>query len=165
MSVQLVRVGVHGDEVRVIRLEGSKNRVLQDRLVQDLLGLPCGGVGRVERGSTTGGLVELQGPARLAVFVGPQPRLEGLEELEPGRLLIPFVVIAIDDRGVLGLSPVHCGRKKLPPKMGVFRRFADAALGSGGFAGGPWDETAGFARGPHERLRVVYAVPFGGLTT
>ena len=30
MSVQLVRVGVHGDEVRVIRLEGPNNHVLQD---------------------------------------------------------------------------------------------------------------------------------------
>ena len=113
----------------------------------------------------TGGLVELQGPACLAVFMGPQPRLEGLEELEPGRLLVPFVVTAIDNRGVLGLSPVHFGRKKLLPKMGVLVRFADAALGSVGFAGGPWDETAGFARSPHERLRVLYAVPFGRLTT
>ena len=47
MSVELVRIGVHGDNVRVIRHEGPKNRVLQDGLVQNLLGLPCGGVGRV----------------------------------------------------------------------------------------------------------------------
>jgi len=41
----------------------------------------------------------------------------------------------------------------------------DAAAGFVGFAGGPWDETAGFARSPHKRLRVPYAVPFGRLTT
>ena len=132
--------------------------------MQDLLGLPCDRVGRVERGSSAGGLVDLQGPAGLTVFVGPQPRLEGLEELEPGRLLVPLVVIAIDDRGVLRLSAVHFGKKSCFRKWG-FLRFADAALGSAGFAGGPWDETVGFARGPHERLRVPYAVPFGRLTT
>ena len=133
--------------------------------MQDLLGLPCGGVGRVERRSTTDVLVELQGPARLAVLVGPQPRLEGLEELEPGGLLVPFVVVPIDNRSVLGLSPVHFERKKFPPKMETGVPFADAAAGSGGFAGGPWDEAVGFARGPHERLRVLYAVPFGRVTT
>ena len=36
MSVELVRVGVHGDDVGVIGLEGPKNRVLQDGLMQNL---------------------------------------------------------------------------------------------------------------------------------
>ena len=44
-------------------------------------------------------------------------------------------------------------------------RIAYVAAGSAGFAGGPWDEAVGFARSPHERLRVLYAVPFGRLKT
>jgi hypothetical protein len=40
-----------------------------------------------------------------------------------------------------------------------------SAAGSAGFAGGPWDEAVGFARSPHERLRVLYAEPFGRLKT
>ena len=40
-----------------------------------------------------------------------------------------------------------------------------SAAGSAGFAGGPWDEAVGFARIPQERLRVLYAGPFGRLTT
>ena len=108
----------------------------------------------------TGGLVELQGPARRAVFVGPQPRLEGLEELEPGRLLVALVVSFVDQREVVGL--LHFEEKRVAFENGCV---ADAASGLVGFAGGPWDETAGFARSPHKRLRVPYAVPFGRLTT
>ena len=92
--------------------------------------------------------------------MGPQPRLEGLEELKPGSFLISLVVGLIDQREVLRL--LHVEEKRLPSKMDVLLTRPPA---SAGFAGGPWDETAGFARGANERLRVLYAVPFGRVTT
>ena len=162
VGVQHVRVGVHGNEVGVIGLEGPNEGVLEDRLVQNLLGHAGGGGSRVKRRSATEGVVELQRPARLAVFVRPQPRLEGLEELEPGGFLIALVV---STTGACSDFPSISKKKGfLQKRMRVYGLLTSAA-GTAGFAGGPWDEAVGFARSPHERLRVLYAGPFGRLTT
>ena len=148
------------EEVGVIGLERPNEGVLENRLVQDLLCNAGGGGGRVERRGATKGVVKLQRPVRLAVLVLPWPRLEGLEELEPGGFLISLVVCLVHDGRVL-----RCRKKGFLQKWMRGYGLLTSAAGSAGFAGGPWDEAVGFARSPHERLRVLYAVPFGRLTT
>ena len=68
--------------------------------------------------------------------MGPQPRLEGLEELEPGRLLVALVVSFIDQREVVCL--LHFEEKGLPSKKDAlltgrrFRRVRRGAVGRNG---------------------------------
>ena len=86
---------MHGDQVGVQGLERPNEGVLEDGLMEDLLGETSDRGRRMQGRSAAESVVELERPACLAVLMRPQPRLESFEKLQPRGLLVALVVTTV----------------------------------------------------------------------